>query len=537
MVALIAVSGYSSGLFIEFAAFGDDSKVQRLIDNGTFDEKWVPFIRTAQMYNPSGYLDSVSIDSASWSFLKNAYLLETLVGDIDSAYLDFTIESTRVSPTVGHDFFRNEITECIFITDDTLNFETCVICQLTDINGVVVADGRTDVPNISPNADPIVIQIDNFWVEDARDVRNIHDVIIAVCDGEEGGEGCTPGYWKQPQHFGSWPTSGTGSEFIPFVGGSFVTINPVVIENGGTKFSAVFGQNIVITVGGDPHTEILDPTLLQALKATGFGVGPLARHATAAWLNAESTVMFDFSSTEVITKFNTAFLNGDFNEAIKNQLQDANESDCPLGLSPLESEVTAFSETGGVDPAGYTGATDTPFEKKMYAISELNNLLTQTSDPITIAELNTAITDLDAIVNNLDYWVDDYHLDIVTGSFVLDNSKEATISLIAITTSTTESDTFKLSVENVINELVAADLLLAQIAVDDVTSCGASNPKIANHLSNAQTKLTQAQDDTNQKKYDMAIQKFYDAWYEAFMATESCPTGYWTELSGYQVVP
>ena len=64
MVALIAVSGYSSGLFIEFAAFGDDSKVQRLIDNGTFDEQWIPFIRSAQMYVPS-YLESVSIDSGS----------------------------------------------------------------------------------------------------------------------------------------------------------------------------------------------------------------------------------------------------------------------------------------------------------------------------------------------------------------------------------------------------------------------------------------------------------------------------------------
>ena len=64
MVALIAVSGYGSGLFNEFAAFGDDSKVKRLIDNGTFNEKWIPFIRSAQMYIPNSYLESLSIDSA-----------------------------------------------------------------------------------------------------------------------------------------------------------------------------------------------------------------------------------------------------------------------------------------------------------------------------------------------------------------------------------------------------------------------------------------------------------------------------------------
>jgi len=238
MVALIAVSGYGSGLFIEFAAFGDDSKVLRLYEKGIIDEKWIPFIRTAQMYDPS-YMDSVSIDSGSWSFLKNAYLLEALTGDIDSAYLDFTIDTTRVSPTVGHDFFRNEITECIFTTDDTLNFETCVICQLTDINGIVVADGRTDVPNISPTADPIVVKIDNFWVEDARDVRNIHDVIIAVCDGEDGGEGCTPGFWKQPQHFGFW------AGFDP-----------------SDKYETVFGPGVDITVQNNPNPPILDPTLL-----------------------------------------------------------------------------------------------------------------------------------------------------------------------------------------------------------------------------------------------------------------------------------
>ena len=356
MVALIAVSGYSSGLFIEFAAFGDDSKVQRLIDNGTFDEKWIPFIRSAQMYVPS-YLESVSIDSGSWSFLKNAYLLEALTGDIDSAYLDFTIDTTRVSPTVGHDFFRNEITECIFTTDDTLNFETCVICQLTDINGIVVADGRTDVPNISPTADPIVVKIDNFWVEDARDVRNIHDVIIAVCDGEDGGEGCTPGFWKQPQHFGFW-----------------VGFDP------SDKYETVFGPGVDITVQNNPNPPILDPTLLEALSAQGGSQNALARHSVAALLNAASGIVsFDFSTAAVIAIVQDAFSGTPtrtFEEA-KNLLAAANESLCLIGgQNPVDSNLNAFSETGGVDSTTYDGSTATPYEKKQYALEQLNILVT-----------------------------------------------------------------------------------------------------------------------------------------------------------------
>jgi len=157
-------------------------------------------------------------------------------------------------------------------------------------------------------------------------------------------------------------------------------------------------------------------------------------------------------------------------------------------------------------------------------------------DQSTIDLLNAAILNLDDIVYTEGYWVNDYHVDIITGQFVLDYSRDATTALIDITTAPTESQTFKDSVELVIDELVAADGILAQTAVDDIGFCGGKNSKIDNHLSGAQTKLNQAQQDSNDKKYDMAIQKFYDAWYEAFLATESCPAGYWTELDGYEVV-
>ena len=244
-----------------------------------------------------------------------------------------------------------------------------------------------------------------------------------------------------------------------------------------------------------------------------------------------------FSEASVISQTQAAIDSGDF-QPTKNIFETENELGCPLsGQAFNEALEVAYSETGGVDSTTYSGSTITPYEKKQYSLDQLNTLVTDpTISQGTIDLINSAITNLNAIVNTENYWVDDYHVDIVSGQFVLDNSEQATLALILITTSG-ESQTFKDSIQNVIDELVAADSILAQTAVDDVGACGGKNNKIDNHLSNAQTKLNQAQQDSNDKKYDQAIQKFYDAWFEAFMATESCPSGYWTELTGYEVVP
>ena len=56
-----------------------------------------------------------------------------------------------------------------------------------------------------------------------------------------GGQGCTPGFWKQPQHFNFW-----------------VGFSP------NQTFSSVFGVTITVNTGG--KTTVTDPTLLQALS-------------------------------------------------------------------------------------------------------------------------------------------------------------------------------------------------------------------------------------------------------------------------------
>jgi uncharacterized repeat protein (TIGR01451 family) len=123
---------------------------------------------------------------------------------------------------------------------------------------------------------------------------------------EKGGEGCTPGFWKQDQHFDSW-----------------VTYEP------GDFFEEVFGvEDVTVRAGGQATIE--DPTLLEALNATGGEVNALARHAVAALLNASNPdVEFDFTPQEVIDLVQEAFETGDF-ERIKDILAEANEQGCPL---------------------------------------------------------------------------------------------------------------------------------------------------------------------------------------------------------------
>ena len=107
-------------------------------------------------------------------------------------------------------------------------------------------------------------------------------------------QGCTPGYWKQWQHFDSW------------VGYS---------QN--TKYNRVFSV---------PYVK----TLLQALEAGGSGQKALGRHAVAALLNStNSHVNYLYSTAEVINLVQQAYASGQY-DGIKNLLERQNEAGCPL---------------------------------------------------------------------------------------------------------------------------------------------------------------------------------------------------------------
>lgn len=117
------------------------------------------------------------------------------------------------------------------------------------------------------------------------------------------GGGCTPGYWKQLHHEGSW-----------------VGFDPTA------SYSAVFGV---------PY----DKTMLEALQTGGGGEKALGRHAVAALLNASNLdVGYLYTVDEVIAIVQSAYNSGDF-ETAKNQLEVQNELDCPLGRGPTPTET------------------------------------------------------------------------------------------------------------------------------------------------------------------------------------------------------
>jgi hypothetical protein len=118
-----------------------------------------------------------------------------------------------------------------------------------------------------------------------------------ICTWEEppaGGEGCTPGYWKQAQHFDSWVGYQTGD-----------------------SFKGIFGVRY-------------KKTLLAALKKGGGGKYALGRHATAALLNAANPgVDYFYTEAQIISMVQAAWATGNYGE-VKNLLAEQNEKGCPL---------------------------------------------------------------------------------------------------------------------------------------------------------------------------------------------------------------
>lgn len=113
-----------------------------------------------------------------------------------------------------------------------------------------------------------------------------------------GTEGCTPGYWKQTQHFNNWPAA----------------YNPTML------FSDVF------------EDAFPGLTLLQVLSLGGGGLNALGRHTVAALLNGTSTnVAYAFSQVEVINMFNMLFPDSKpAYESMKDTFVFQNELGCGL---------------------------------------------------------------------------------------------------------------------------------------------------------------------------------------------------------------
>lgn len=157
--------------------------------------------------------------------------------------------------------------------------------------------------NLDDQNDFVIEQIDKRTVIVHSQVRIHTDQVrvITRCAGEKlGQQGCTPGYWKQPQHFDSWAVYAQTD-----------------------SYDSVFG------VTAFPSSL----TLLAALQQGGGGINALGRHSAAALLNAVSpNVDYPITSAQVIALTQAALNSGSKTlvEQTKNQLESYNQLGCPI---------------------------------------------------------------------------------------------------------------------------------------------------------------------------------------------------------------
>jgi hypothetical protein len=132
-----------------------------------------------------------------------------------------------------------------------------------------------------------------------------------------GGEGCTPGFWKNNAK--NWEANAWCADYDP-----------------DQSFSSVFGVTIKIFTGGNPKSSsnyITNPSLYEALGANGGGINALARDAVAALLNTCSDcVQYAYSDVgELITDVHDAILAGDAAiDALHVELDGYNNAGCPI---------------------------------------------------------------------------------------------------------------------------------------------------------------------------------------------------------------
>lgn len=127
-----------------------------------------------------------------------------------------------------------------------------------------------------------------------------------------GGEGCTPGYWRQRHHYADWTAPYDPSDL----------------------FSSVF------------EDAFPGMTLGQVVRIRGGGLNALGRHTVAALLNAASAeVSYDLTPAEVIAAFNAAYPgNRASYNALKDDFESFNELGCPLNNSDGSNFTSAGDE-------------------------------------------------------------------------------------------------------------------------------------------------------------------------------------------------
>jgi hypothetical protein len=321
------------GMFMLSAVAGDGymSRIKNLAKNASFEKFVGPFITLGFLSEQPPIIEQASVG------LKLG---------------KHVVDPTPENGWTGDEYFANVISQCVFHSQESFE-PLCVICKLKDADGNVIGVGSVEDFGAQYDASSkLFIDLEPDPENPASlDVQIAHDVKVDICQQNNG---CTPGYWRQTQHFGSW------LETVP----PYSPIDPPPPPP--TTFRAAFDlDDLIDTITIDTHpgggSTITksdtfgnsgdDITLLDTIWAQGDGIGKLVRHGTAALLNdAHPLVPYNtvLDDAEIIRLVQVAFGKipddkgvyqaGDFNE-IADVFASANEAGgenhCPLGRNEI----------------------------------------------------------------------------------------------------------------------------------------------------------------------------------------------------------
>jgi uncharacterized repeat protein (TIGR01451 family) len=261
--------------------------LQRTVADGDAD----PLPNTVTAIYSSGPTQDTATASASTELFQPSITLDK-TGDVTTAavgdVVNYTITVTNTSSM--------DSPNCVGSVVDTLLGVNQAIDLASGASVVIPVSRAVTDTDPDPLVNTATATCSPVGFPNVLSATDMHSVDILP---PPGGEGCTPGFWKQDQHFDSWVG------FLP-----------------DQTLESVF--DVPDDLGLD------DVTLLEALSTGGGGVNALLRHAVAALLNASSPdVDFDLTVAQVISATNAALASGDF-EAQKDIFAGFNEQSCPL---------------------------------------------------------------------------------------------------------------------------------------------------------------------------------------------------------------
>jgi hypothetical protein len=292
------LGAYSGGLGVTDSSEGDGSSNRHTVDNDGRDN-YVLFEFSENVIIDSVFLGYIVGDSdlTAWiGTIPDTFASHTILNDTVLASLGFsevnvsTATGTRTANLNAGNVAGNVLVIAAKTgeSDDKFKIEKLTVNKVQP--GTYENKATVTAPNTPSDSDLSHYKNPTAQIDIEKYVKEVTVV---------GGEGLTPGYWKQTQHFPTWvPTGYTQSQ----------------------SFNTVFGVN-------DPD----NPTLLQALQTGGGGFNALGRHAVAALLNASHpTIEYAFTAAQVIAKVQSAYANPTTVEAIKNELAAENERGADL---------------------------------------------------------------------------------------------------------------------------------------------------------------------------------------------------------------